>query len=150
SIKSGGGRTGSSTPATASSDPRAVSSRQAPQERCGESGGMAAPHLRQNLTVVILIVRPFPSLKYCTEIPDRLRAQRGDEVAQFIFNLCWRCHRVRDFLTQQLSVTLSQSMEGLFDRVLGHAKLARDFRLRGSIRFVREQCVQPLVQRRVS
>src|SRR5438552_577840 len=81
---------------------------------------MAAPHLRQNLPVVILIVRPFPSLKYCTEIPDRLRAQRGDEVAQFIFNLGRRCHRVRDFLTQQLSVTLSQSMEGLFDRVLGH------------------------------
>jgi hypothetical protein len=50
-------------------------------------------------------------------------------VTQFIFNLGWRCHRVRDFLTQQLSVTLSQSMEGLFDRVLGHAKLARNFRL---------------------
>ena len=79
--------------------------------------------------VVILIAPPFPSLKYCTEIPKRLRAQRGDEVAQFIFNLGWRCHRVRDFLTQQLSVTLSQSMEGLFDRVLGHAKLARNLRL---------------------
>src|SRR5213592_1658980 len=65
---------------------------------------MAAPHLRQNSPVVILIVRPFPSLKYCTEIPDRLRAQRGDEVTQFVFNLGGRCHSVRDFLTQQLSV----------------------------------------------
>ena len=37
--------------------------------------------------------------------------------------------RVRDFLAQQLPVTLSQSMEGLFDRVLGHAKLTRNFRL---------------------
>ena len=59
----------------------------------------------------------------------RLRAQRRDEMAQFIFNLCWCCHRVRDFLTQDLSVTLSQSVEGLFDRVLGHAKLARNLRL---------------------
>src|SRR5437660_8212834 len=59
----------------------------------------------------------------------RLRAQHGDEVAQFFFNLSRRCYRVRDFLTQQLSVTLSQSMEGLFDRVLGHAKLARNLRL---------------------
>ena len=48
---------------TSSSGPRPVSSRQAPQECCGESGGMAAPHLRQNLAVVILIARPFPSLK---------------------------------------------------------------------------------------
>src|SRR5438067_5772466 len=123
------GRPGSSTPAIGSSKPRPVSSRQAPQDCCGEFGGMAAPHLRQNLPVVILIVRPFPSLKYCTEIPDRLRAQRGYEVAQLIFNLRRCCHRVRDLLTQQLSVTLSQSMERLFDRVLGHAKLARNFRL---------------------
>src|SRR5438094_10399905 len=86
-------------PATGSSGPRAVSSRQAPQDCCGESGGMVAPHLRQNLTAVILIARPFPSFKYCTEISKRLRAQRGDEVAQFIFDLGWRCHGVRDFLT---------------------------------------------------
>jgi len=58
-----------------------------------------------------------------------LRPQRGDEVVQFIFDLGRRCHCVRDFLTQQLSVTLSQSMEGLFDRVFCHAKLARDLGL---------------------
>ena len=40
------------------SEPRPVSSRHAPQDCCGESGGMAAPHLRQNLSpVVILIAR---------------------------------------------------------------------------------------------
>src|SRR5207248_8546402 len=60
SINIGIGRPGSSTPATGSSGPRPVSSRQAPQECCGELGGMAAPHLRQNVPVVILIVRPFP------------------------------------------------------------------------------------------
>jgi hypothetical protein len=46
-------------------------------------------------------------------------AQRGDEVTQFVFNLGRRRHRVRDFLKQQLSVTLSQSMKCLFDGVLG-------------------------------
>ncbi|PYI72621.1 MAG: hypothetical protein DMF08_05730, partial [Verrucomicrobia bacterium] len=86
------------------------------------------PHLRQNLAVVILIARAFLSFKYCTEILQRLRPQRPDEMAQLVFDLGWRCHRVRDFLTQQLSVTLSQSMEGLFNCVLGHAKLARNFR----------------------
>ena len=114
---------------SASPGSRPVSSRQAPQECCGESGGMAAPHLRQNLTAVIPIARAFPSFKYCTEILQRLRAQRGYEVTQFIFDLGRRRHRMRDFLSQQLSVTLSQSMEGLFDRVLGHAKLARNLRL---------------------
>jgi hypothetical protein len=58
-----------------------------------------------------------------------LPAQGGDEMAQLVFNLGRGCHRVRDFLTQQLPVTLSQPMEGLFDRVLGHGKLARNFRL---------------------
>jgi len=58
-----------------------------------------------------------------------LRPQRGDEVVQFIFDLGRRCHCVRDFLTQQLSVTLSQSMEGLFDRVFCHAKLCARSRL---------------------
>ena len=111
---------------------------------------MDAPHLRQNLTAVILTARAFPSFKYCTEILNRLRAQCSDEVAQFVFNLGRGCHRVRDLLAQQLAVTLSQSMESLFDRVLGHAKLARNLRLRRAIRFVREQRVQPLQQRRVS
>jgi hypothetical protein len=60
---------------------------------------MTAPHLRQNLTAVIPIAREFPSFKYCTEILQRLRAQCGDEVAQFIFNLGRRYHRLRDFLT---------------------------------------------------
>src|SRR5438128_11260162 len=41
-------------------------------------------------------------------------------------------------------------MEGLFDRVLGHAKLARNFSLRRSVRFVREQRVQPFKQWRAS
>ena len=111
---------------------------------------MAAPHLRQNFSAVILIAPAFTSFKYCTEILQRLRAQRGDEMAQFFFNLGRRCHCVRDFLTQQLSITLSQPMEGLFDRVLGHAKLARNLRLRRPIGFVRKQCVQPLQQRRIS
>src|SRR5262249_25947222 len=53
-------------------------------------------------------------------------------------------------LTQKLPVTLSQSMKGLFDRVLGHAKLARNFRLRRPVRFIREQRVQALEQRRAS
>src|SRR4051812_11582747 len=100
---------------------------------------MDAPHRRQNLTAVILMAPPFPSFRYCTEIPNRLRAQRGNEVPQFIFNLSRGCHSLCDLLAQQLSVTLSESMEGLFDRVLGHAKLARNFRLGWSIRFVREQ-----------
>jgi hypothetical protein len=50
-------------------------------------------------------------------------------MAQLVVDFGRRRHRVRDFLAQQLSVTLSQSMESLFDRVLGHPKLARNIRL---------------------
>jgi hypothetical protein len=30
----------------------------------------------------------------------RLRAQRGDEMAQLVFDLGWRCHCLRNFFTQ--------------------------------------------------
>jgi hypothetical protein len=91
---------------------------------------MAVPHLRQNLLPIpTLITLAFPSFKYCTEILQRLRPQGGDEMTQLVFDLGRRCHCVRNFFTQELPVTLSQPMKGLFHGVLGHAKLARNLSL---------------------
>src|SRR5215510_15062978 len=47
---------------SASSGARAISSRHAPHESSGESGGTIAPQLRQDLLVVVISIgRPFPS-----------------------------------------------------------------------------------------
>jgi hypothetical protein len=44
---------------SASSEPRAISNKHAPHDSSGESGGTVAPHLRQNLLVVV-ISSPYP------------------------------------------------------------------------------------------
>src|SRR5512140_1144245 len=67
-------------------------------------------------------------------------------MTHLVFNLGGRCHCVRDFLPQQLPVTITQTMKSLFHCVLSHAKLARNFSLRWPIWFIREQCVQTLQQ----
>src|SRR5438552_7581466 len=60
--------------------------------------------------------------KYCRKSSRRLRAQYGNQMAQLIFDIARRHHRVGDFLAQQLAVTLAQAVERLLDRVLGHAQ----------------------------
>ena len=53
--------------------------------------------------------------------------QHGNEVAELIFHVSEHCHCLGDLITQQLPVTLTQSVECLFHCVFGYAKLGRYF-----------------------
>ncbi len=67
---------------------------------------------------------------------------------QLIFDLARGCDGVRDLFAQDLAIAFAHPMERLFDRVLGHAQLGGNLRLRRAARFVGEQFLQPLEKRR--
>lgn len=70
-------------------------------------------------------------------------------MAQLVFDFCWSRNGVGDLLAQDLAIAFAQAMKGLLHRILGHAELARDFRLGRASRFVGQQFLQPLEKRRL-
>lgn len=66
-----------------------------------------------------------PSL-HCMNL---LRTNYSDEMAQFVFDIAGHRNGVGYFLAQQRLVTLTETVERLLYRVLGHAEFGRDLGL---------------------
>src|SRR5207249_3195034 len=63
---------------------------------------------------------------YCSKFFRGLRLEHRNEMSQLILDVAGHGDSLRDFVTQQFSITLTQSMKGLLDRVFGHAQFSRD------------------------
>jgi hypothetical protein len=57
-------------------------------------------------------------------------------MAQFVFYVARDGYSLRNLVTQQLPVSLTQAMERLFHRVFAHSELSGDFCLRSVARLV--------------
>src|SRR5215470_9360495 len=77
-------------------------------------------------------------LFYCVKFFERLRAHDGNQMAQLVFNVAGQSHCVSDLFAQQRLVSLTKSIERLFDRILSHIEFVCDLGLRWAVRFIHE------------